>query len=151
MNRHFSYQLATRKNLLAATESLSLEALNAIPHGFNNSIAWNLAHVLVTQQLLLYGMSGNECRIDDSFIARFRKGTKPEDAISQDDFDSLQELLISSVEWASEDYEQGIFTEYKDYTTSYGVKLSSIEDAIMFNNLHESMHLGYVMAMKRAI
>jgi hypothetical protein len=29
--------------------------------------------------------------------------------------------------------------------------LKSIQDAIIFNNMHESLHYGYVMAQKRAI
>jgi len=29
--------------------------------------------------------------------------------------------------------------------------LKSIQDAIIFNNMHESLHYGYAMAQKRAI
>jgi len=32
----------------------SLEQLNKIPEGFNNNLIWNIAHCVVTQQLLCY-------------------------------------------------------------------------------------------------
>jgi hypothetical protein len=41
--------------------ALDLAQLNIVPDGFNNSIAWNIAHILVTQQLLHYKLSGKDC------------------------------------------------------------------------------------------
>ncbi len=35
--------------------------------------------------------------------------------------------------------------------TSAGIRLESVEDAIAFNNFHEGIHLGYVMALKKAL
>lgn len=32
-----------------------------------------------------------------------------------------------------------------------GMDLKNIEDAVLFNNIHEGQHLGYIMAQKRAI
>ena len=48
----------TRKNLLKYLNTLSIEELNIIPEGFNNNIFWNIAHVAVTQQILVYKLSG---------------------------------------------------------------------------------------------
>jgi hypothetical protein len=49
------------------------------------------------------------------------------------------------------DYAAGLFNEYKAYPTSFGVTLSEIEEAIMFNNVHEGMHLGYCIALRKVI
>ncbi|RMG65283.1 MAG: hypothetical protein D6722_16080 [Bacteroidetes bacterium] len=49
------------------------------------------------------------------------------------------------------DYEAGRFTAYRRYETSYGVVLASIEDAIRFGNVHEGLHLGYMMVQRRAV
>ena len=50
-----------------------------------------------------------------------------------------------------QDYDNGLFTEYSEYTTSYNITLSSAEDAIAFNNVHEGLHFGYIMGLKKAI
>ena len=50
-----------------------------------------------------------------------------------------------------EDYHKGVFKTYNEYTTSYNVTLNNIEKAIMFNNVHEGLHLGYIMALKKAL
>lgn len=44
-----------------------------------------------------------------------------------------------------------MFAEYKEYTTSYNVTLSNIEDAIKFNNVYLAFHLVYAIAIKRII
>ncbi len=49
------------------------------------------------------------------------------------------------------DYDSDFFSDYTPYTTSFGMDLKSIQDAIIFNNMHESLHYGYIMAQKRAI
>jgi len=40
-----------------------------------------------------------------------------------------------------------LFTNYSDYETSFGLNLTSIEEAISFNNIHEGIHFGYLLAM----
>ena len=52
MQNQIDTLLITRKFLLKITEDLTIEQLNKIPEGFKNNIAWNLTHLLVTQQLL---------------------------------------------------------------------------------------------------
>jgi hypothetical protein len=49
------------------------------------------------------------------------------------------------------DYDAGFFPEYTTYTTSFGIDLKNIHDAIIFNNMHECLHYGYILAQKRAI
>jgi hypothetical protein len=46
------------------------------------------------------------------------------------------------------DYDDDFFPDYTAYSTSFGIDLKNIQDAIIFNNMHESLHFGYVMAQK---
>ena len=39
-------------------ENYSLEQLNKIPTGFSNNLIWNLGHIIVSQQGLVYRLSG---------------------------------------------------------------------------------------------
>ncbi|MDB9932132.1 hypothetical protein OAD28_05360 [Flavobacteriales bacterium] len=50
-----------------------------------------------------------------------------------------------------EDLNTEMFKEFKEYTTSYNVTLSNIDDAVKFNNVHEGLHLGYAMALRKMV
>lgn len=151
MKTQFNILRKARELALKRIEGLTLEQLHTIPEGFNNNIAWNIAHIVVTQQLLNYRMSGNDCLISDELIDAYRKGTKPDVAFTQEEFDEVLELLIGLPNTLEEDYNAGIFTEYEKYTTSTGFVLDSIETAISFNNFHEGMHFGVIMSLTKLV
>ena len=65
----------TRAIVLHYISELSLDKMHVIPKGFNNHIAWNIAHLVVTQQLLHYKLSGNDCLVSDELIMAFKKGS----------------------------------------------------------------------------
>ncbi len=147
MKTSFEHLRQTRNNLLAFFEKHEGKA-HLIPNGFNNSLYWNLAHCVVTQQLLCYKLSGNEMLISDEIVEKYRKGSlAPTDVPSDIELNQIKELIISSVDQLERDYNGGLFKQYSEYPTSYGVTLNSIEDAIQFNSLHEALHLGYMMSM----
>lgn len=151
MEQQFDLQKITRQNVAKKLEGLSLEALNTIPRGMSNNLIWNLGHIVVTQQLLLYRLSGVNCRIENEYIERYRKGTSPDGRIAQKEFDFLLQQLALTADMARVDYQNQHFGEYKSYETSYGITLESIEQAIMFNNAHESMHLGTMICLRKLV
>lgn len=151
MNWSFDITLKTRAILYKFLEQFSLEQLNTVPKGYRNSIYWNIMHVVVTQQLLVYGLSGLPMLIDSQLIEAFRKGTKTEEAASQKDVDLLKGLLTSTIEQTQKDYAAGIFTNYTTYTVSTKSTLTNVEEALEFNNFHEGIHIGYILAMKNTI
>lgn len=151
MQNQLSILKATRENMLQLLKPYSLEELNHIPDGFNNNLIWNLGHIIATQQLLIYSLSGLAPKIDADLIARYRKGTRPEGNLAQGGYELFQDLCFSMIDATAKDYEEGKFQEYKPYTTSYGVTLSNIDEAIAFNNVHEGMHLGTMKTMRKLI
>lgn len=150
-----SYQFhllkTTRQHLLSIIDDLLPEQLTVSPPGFRNNILWNAGHVIVTQQLLFYGRAGQPMRVPDDFVERFRKGTLPEPSLSATTIDFIRENLLTTVDRAAMDYQNGLFNKYEPYTTSYGVELHTFEEALQFINVHESLHLGYVMAMRKGV
>ena len=62
------------------------------------------------------------------------------------------ELLFSTVEKTKEDFNNGVFKDFKDYMVSTtGNILTNIDDSFQFILFHEGMHLGYVMALSKAL
>lgn len=151
MNYHFQAHRAVRKNLLEILQNTPLKDLLHIPDGFNNNIYWNIAHCVATQQLLHYYLSGNSFRIDKYWVETYKKGTLPNLNVKQSEVEDLNFLLIETSKILMKDYDANFFSEYTHYSTSFGMDLKNIQDAIIFNNMHESLHYGYAMAQKRAI
>jgi len=137
--------------MLKLIEGKSLEQINTIPEGFNNSIGWNVGHLVVTQQLLCYKLSGLEALISEEMIAKYRKGTKPTGLIAQEEWGLIKKLFVELPNKLNLDYSKGLFKIYNNYETSVHVNIDSIDKAIDFNNFHEGIHLGVLLALKRLV
>jgi len=151
MQKHFDILIKTRQLLLKITEHLSMEQLNKIPQGFKNNIAWNIAHLTVTQQLLCYKLSGLDCLVSEKMIADFQKGTAPNQPISKEEFEAIKAQFLQLPLQLEEDYNKGIFKNYIDYKTSVNITLNSVDDAIMFNTYHEGIHLGIILQLMKFV
>jgi len=151
MNRSFDVTLKNRAILHRFLVDFSLSQLNTVRDGYRNSIYWNIIHVVVTQQLLVYKLSDVPMLIGSDLVDAFRKGTKTERDATQHEVEHLKKLLFSTIEQTQKDYDAGCFTSYNSYTVSTKSTLTNVEEAIEFNNFHEGIHLGYILAMKNSI
>lgn len=130
-------------------EEYSLEQLNKVPDGFNNNLIWNIGHVIVSQQSLVYKGSGLPAPVDESLFSLYARGTRPERDITQAEAGALRVLLFSLIEKTEEDYSNKVFATYNARKSEMGFSLDTINDAIAFNNHHESLHLGIMMQMRK--
>ena len=151
MEYAFHIALQHRKIFYYFLQNLSLEELNRIPEGFKNNIFWNIAHCIATQQILVYRYSSVEPLVSEAFIDTYKKGTKPEQEVSEKEVNEVSELLFSTLEKTQQDLQSQNFKEYQPYTTSTKTNINSTANAIEFNNFHEGIHLGYILALRKAI
>ncbi len=151
MEQSFDLLLKIRQLMLKIVDNYDAEQLNIIPEGFNNNMIWNLGHVLVTQQLLCYGLSGLKMDLGEEFISKYRKGSFPNSFIDQDEIDFIKKTLLKNVAEIKSDFNQKKFTNYNSYKTSLSYELNNIEQAIEFNNFHEGIHLGTLLALRKVI
>jgi len=140
-----------RRILEKILESHSLEQLNKVPEGFKNNLIWNIAHVVVTQQLLVYKLSGLPMMVGQDMVDSYKKGTRVEGNVTQQEVDSIKSLLFSTLDQTQKDLEANLFKGYQEYPTSTGYVLKSVDDGVAFNNFHEGIHLGYILALKKAL
>ncbi|MGI9547614.1 MAG: DinB family protein [Flavobacteriaceae bacterium] len=146
MDKQFTISLQNRKIICSLLNKIPEELLWEIPNGFRNNLWWNMAHILAIQQILIYRFSGLPTRIEEQWVDRYKKGTYPASEPDLNEIEQLPAQLINTVVWAQEDYNKGLFKGYQEYTTSNKVTISSIEDAINFNNYHEGIHLGVILS-----
>jgi len=143
--------LQIRKGFYGILKHTPSEELLKIPAGYNNSIWWNIAHVVVTQQILVYKLSGLPMRIPQNMVDKFKKGTKPDGMATAEEIEQVKKLLFATIEDTIEDFENGVFQSYNEYTTSAKVTLSSLSDALSFNIFHEGLHMGSIFALQKAV
>lgn len=142
----------TSRNLLSQMlAGYTLEQLNKIPEGYNNNLIWNIAHVVVVQQMLVYKLSGLPMMISNEMVEKYKKGTKPEHIATQAEVDEIQSLLAETINQTETDLENNLFINYQEYPTSAGIVLKSASDAIAFNNFHEGLHIGIIMSIRKFI
>ena len=142
---------ATRNNHLKIMSGLTDAQLNHIPKGFNNNLIWNAGHVIATMELLTYGLTGNRTPSGKDFINRYRKGTRPGTDVSSEEIQEILTRMETSVSSLEKDLTKLDASEFKEYRTSYEVTLSNLNDAVTFNDLHEAMHLGAMIALRKFV
>lgn len=151
MEQTFELNRTVRKLIAPFLEDYTLDQLNTIPEGFSNNLFWNIAHVVVTQQILVYKLSGLPMLISDELVDKYKKGSMPEQVATQEDVDQIKSLLFNTIDQTQADYGSGLFTQFTDYPTSSGFVLKNVQDALAYNNFHEGLHLGILMSLKKIV
>ena len=141
----------SRRLLAAYLDNYTPEQLNYIPPGFKNNMIWNIAHVMVTQQRIVYLLSGLPMKITDEMAKRYMNGTKPEEDVTPNEIAEIKALLFTAIDSTEEDYKNGLFKNYREYTTGFGFTLFTVEEGIQFNNYHEGTHLGILLSLKKLV
>lgn len=141
----------TRKVFISLVNSLSVEQLNTLPPGFNNNIAWNLGHIMVTTQALCYQRSGVNPNFKIPLFSAYRKDSRPTYPIQSNEISFIKELLAHSIDQIEKDYQSGVFArDFVPFSTStYGAELTSIEEVLVTTLMHDNLHLGYAQAQRR--
>lgn len=151
MEKLFETALFTRSSLLKVLDSKQYDELVKIPENFKNSIFWNIAHLLVTQQLLCYRLSGQEIKIDNDMVDKYGKGAMATEEVDIKDIQYVKDHLIKATQELEKDYHNGLFVNFKSYMTSTGIELTSVEDAVSFSALHDGIHLGVVLSLLKIV
>ena len=151
MEATFKIWETSRNHYLKFFDGYTLEQLNKIPEGFSNNLIWNIGHVIVVQQSLVYRLSGLPTYVTNELTNVYKNGSKPTGATTQAEVDQLKGLLITLIEKTKEDFVSGKFITYTEFTTSTGFHLASLKEAMEFNNYHEAIHLGFMMNIRKFV
>jgi hypothetical protein len=123
-----------------------------IPVGFNNNIVWNVGHIISVQQLIAYGLSDQPYKLDQDFIMRYRKNTKPEGTITVDEFSEICKIAIDTIVAFEKDYTAGVFSSFKPFIAkTLDVTYNTIEEVIPFIHFHDCIHVTTIRNYLRII
>ncbi|MDP2413720.1 DinB family protein [Daejeonella sp.] len=151
MNSKIDLIRKTRFKALEIINGLSIPELNKIPEGFNNNIIWHLGHLIAAQEGIFYLRGKLELNVEQEFFNSFKNGSRPDREILAEELENIKSLLFSSLDQFESDLGKNVFHNYPAWTTSMGIEINSIEDALNFLPFHEGLHLSYIMVYKRMI
>ena len=125
---------AGRTQWLNKIADLSTAQLNHIPTGFNNNLAWQMGHVVVSQQILCYKLAGQKFIVEEELIDLYKNGSKPERDFSAAEIAQMKGYFLSTIDQLEIDLNNKIFDNFTPYTISTypGVTLSAVSDSIDF-------------------
>lgn len=151
MKEVFEITESSRKLVRQLIENLTLEQLNTIPEGFNNNIIWNIGHIIVVQQMLVYNLSDLPMQVSADLVSNYRKGTKPTAKITEAEVTLLKKLLFSTIKQTELDFENTVFKNFTEFTVMTGFVIKNVNDAIAFNYYHEALHTGVIMSLRKLV
>lgn len=151
MEAIFKIWETSRNHYLKFFDGYTLEQLNRIPKGFSNNLIWNIGHIIVAQQGLVYRLSGLPTYITDEMTDTYKNGSKPTAMTTQAEVDELKVLLMTLMEKTKDDFAKEKFNNYNEFTTSTGFHLATTKEAMEFNNYHEALHLGFMMNIRKFV
>jgi hypothetical protein len=142
---------ASRTKLLSVVEELSTDEMNHIPTGFKNNLAWQIGHIVVSQQILCYKLSGNKFLIEEELIDLYKNGSKPERYFSKEEINQMKGYLLSTIDQLELDLQSSTFDNFTPYTISTypGFQLNNVKDAVTFIVSHDGLHYGCSLGLKK--
>lgn len=143
-----------RSRTMASANAVTEETADLMPEGFNNTIRWNLGHIYVTLNSIVYGMAEEPSPTPEGYGALFARGTSPSEWGEQTppSISELRELLGRQVDEIEQAF-QGRLKERakRPFPLFKSDQPPELGDLFGFANYHEGLHLGFINGLKRAI
>ncbi|MEO7214749.1 DinB family protein [Mucilaginibacter sp.] len=131
-----------RKLLLERTKDLTVDQYNIISPGFNNNIIWNMGHILVVSESLLYENSPYQRPEHEFLTSNFQRGSRPDDIIKEDEILLIRHSLQQTAQF------------YKKCTGMNRPEdeIASVSNEVMqFLLFHENMHYRTIARLSEIV
>lgn len=132
---------------------LSPEQMLAVPDGFDNNIAWNIGHIIIATESILYKRAGVPVTVSDEMVAMYKPGTSPADWSANPDTNELLDMLMNYQQKLEDDYAAGLFEgrSVETLTSSTGIVVDDFDGSLVFDVYHHSQHYGMIMALNNFV
>lgn len=127
---------------------------DVVPPTWNNNMRWQVGHLVVTPRLLVFGLAGKDLGVPGEYRGWFAKGSGPaawEGAPVPPLGDLLREMTDGMEPVFEEVRANGGVAFAEPYQTSAGAVLRSPRESLLFSLVHDGIHLGSALALRRAL
>ncbi|UOF89466.1 DinB family protein [Fodinisporobacter ferrooxydans] len=143
-----------RKSLLRMVQSIPEDVIDIQPAGFNNTIRWNVGHILVVAEYYVLGKTGHEAQLPKEYVTFFGNGTKPSDWTGEPpSFATLIQQLedqLSRIQTAlSGRLDEALANPVPLGST--GLQFETYGEVLNLGIYHEGNHTGFINALRRVV
>jgi hypothetical protein len=136
--KHFQW---IRNNSIKLGESVDDAALLEVPKGFNNNILWNLGHLFVATENLLFKASGRETHFPEDYPEAFGGGTSPKTWTTEPPTkEEILSELADQIKRITETFEGHLDDALPKELNIASIEMKTVGDLLEFTTLHETIH-----------
>jgi len=150
--------LTMRQTIVKLLKSIPVEYADTIPPTWHNNARWHAGHLVVTPFLVTYGILKEPLPVPEDYRKWFAKGSSPANWTDADlqampQFSDLVDEIVPQMGKLFDAWrERGVDQPFLEpYPTSAGVVLHSPAESLSFSLAHDAIHLGMILALKRAL
>ncbi|MCU9614430.1 DinB family protein [Caldibacillus lycopersici] len=152
MEKTIFHHMDTVRGITEQTiQRIGEQIADVVPDGFNNNIRWNLGHIPVVQEALVFGTLGEKQALPEAFSEYFRPGSKPADWTSEPP--TLEEIatVLSNQKLRIREALQGRLEETlpKPFTLPAGITFQTVSETLLFSCVHEGFHIEAIKRIYR--
>ncbi|WP_186446000.1 DinB family protein [Paenibacillus cremeus] len=137
-----------RNRLVQLAESCPEEKRNVVPTGFNNSIHWQIGHVLTVTDRLAFALAEQTPLVPAHYTSYFGNGTKPAD---WQDAPPSWDSIIADLKAQPGQIQEALGDKLELPVKENFLKAENIGELIAGGITHECTHLGNIMALMKVL
>ncbi|WP_179865591.1 MULTISPECIES: DinB family protein [unclassified Bacillus (in: firmicutes)] len=138
--------------LIKMLKSIAEVVANHQPKGFNNSLHWNVGHILTINEQLLFLLPNHPTEFPLHYIELFGQGTKPTEF--QENVPSLETLIDQLIDQKTRVEElavQGFDLKLTEPLLLEPLSLETNGELFNFAIYHQGEHTGFINALKNIV
>lgn len=140
-----------RNATLKVAQGITEENADIIPNGFPNSLRWQLGHIYVAVEGIVFRFANEIPHLPEGYLDLFKTGTKITDwQITPPSLEELHPLLSQQVNRVKETFSGRLDEKIENPFIMGTLKLETIGELLSYAAFHESEHIGIMKSLKNA-
>jgi hypothetical protein len=141
-----------RQILIGQLQGISETKLDIQPEGFNNTVRWNVGHIIYWMDKYSTLTFGTSSTIPAQYETLFNSGTKPSDwSIAPPSKEELTQLLVEQLSRLSEQKPELLDKKLSSPYEMGPFQFDTAGELFNFALMHEAIHLGTISSQMKWI
>lgn len=137
-----------RNRLLQLAEGCPEDLRNVVPAGFNNSIHWQIGHVLTVTDRIVYLLSEQSSLLPANYVSFFGNGTRPAEWQEEP---PAWDVILTQLKEQPAQMRESLHDKLEVPVKENMMRAATIEQLINTSIMHEASHIGVISAMMKVL